>query len=87
LKEIAELMRQQIVDLRVERDDWKTQAQRLALTARNPQETAPATPPAVIEMQGAAPPEAAGPVTRPAPTRKQRLVRFWFGKQYRRRVG
>jgi hypothetical protein len=86
LKEIAELMRQQIVDLRVERDDWKTQAQRLALTARNPQETTPATPSAVMAMpsgQGAAP----TPVDRPAPTRKQRLVKFWFGREYRRRAG
>jgi hypothetical protein len=30
---------------------------------------------------------AAAPVTRPALTRKQRLVKFWFGKQYRRRSG
>jgi excisionase family DNA binding protein len=87
LKEIAELMRQQIVDLRGERDDWKTQAQRLALTARNPQETASATPPEMPSGQGVAPPEASAPVDRPAMTRKQRLVKFWFGNQYRRRAG
>jgi hypothetical protein len=33
--------------------------------------------------QGAAPPEAAAPVARP--TRKQRILKFWFGREYRRR--
>jgi hypothetical protein len=97
LKQIIELMQSQMDqtrmdmrrendDLRGQRDSWQAQAERLAL------ERPKSTNEAVITMpppsgQGVAPPEASAPVDRPAMTRKQRLVKFWFGNQYRRRAG
>jgi hypothetical protein len=65
-------------------DHMRVTIERLSLALPKASET----PPAVVAMpsgQGVASPEAATPVTRPALTRKQRLVKFWFGKQYRRR--
>ena len=63
--------------LEQDRDHWRDVAERLALPAPKPEETAPATPPAVIETPA--------PVDRPPPTRKQRILKFWFGREYRRR--
>ena len=75
-------MRQQRDRWEAQADSWKAQAERLTTALPKP-----VAEPSVIEMQGAVPPEAATPVTRPAQTRRQKLVKFWFGKQYRRRAG
>jgi hypothetical protein len=68
-------MRAQREDMQAQRDVWQAEAQRLALPAPRPTE------------EGTPAPETSTPVTRPAMTRKQRLVKFWFGKQYQRRAG
>jgi excisionase family DNA binding protein len=84
LKQIIELMQSQMDqsrmdarretdDLRQQRDGWQAQAERLAL------ERPKAPPPTVIEMPA--------PVDRPPRTRRQRLAKFWFGREYRRRAG
>jgi hypothetical protein len=76
--------------LEQDRDVWREQAQQLALPAPKPNETPAATPPTVIEMlsgQGVVPPEEAAPVIRLAMTGRQRALRFWFGREYRRRAG
>jgi hypothetical protein len=99
LRATVALMREQNHDLIHERDRLLALAERLALALPKPvaetHETPLATPPAAIEMPatsspglGAAPAEtsAAAPVTRPAMTRKQKLVQFWFGREYRRRA-
>jgi hypothetical protein len=44
LREIAELLRHQLEDVRSDRDAWRDQASRLSLPAPRPQEPAPATP-------------------------------------------
>jgi Tfp pilus assembly protein FimV len=63
-------------------DHMRVTIERLSLALPKASETVIAMP----SGQGAAPPEAAAPVDRPALTRKQRLVKFWFGNQYRRRA-
>jgi hypothetical protein len=67
-------------------DHMRVTIERLSLALPKASET----PPAVIAMpsgQGVAPSETAAPVDRPAQTRRQKLVKFWFGNQYRRRAG
>jgi hypothetical protein len=80
LRATVALMREQSHGLTQERDRLLALTERLAMALPKPvAETTNKTPPTVIEMPA--------PVTRPALTRKQRLARFWFGKQYRRRAG
>jgi hypothetical protein len=44
LREMLAMMREQTVDLREDRDRWRSMCERLALPAPTPQEPAPATP-------------------------------------------
>jgi hypothetical protein len=95
LRATVALMKEQNHDLTQERDRLLALAERLALALPKPvaetaNETPPATPPTVVEMptgQALASPEATGPVTGPALTKRQKLVKFWFGREYRRRAG
>jgi hypothetical protein len=102
LKQIIELMQSQMDqtrmdlrrendDLREQRDSWQVQAERLALERpKSTNETSAVIampPPEMPSGQGIASPETATPVDRLALTRRQKLVKFWFGKQYRRRAG
>ena len=49
-------LRELVHDLKVDRDDWKTVAKRLALTSSQPQQQPPATrPPAAVIVPAAAP--------------------------------
>jgi hypothetical protein len=50
-------LRELVHDLKVDRDDWKTVAKRLALTSSQPQQQPPATPPPAAVIVPAAAPE------------------------------
>jgi hypothetical protein len=87
LRATVAMMREQNHDLTQERDRLLALAERLALALPKPVAETHETPLATSSPgPGAAPAETstAAPVTPPAITRKQKLVRFWFGREYRR---
>jgi hypothetical protein len=99
LNKVIDDLRRGQDDLRADRDRWQSQSDHWREAYESTQRLIPAllqqhAPPETTEAIAATTPAPssgqraeATPVARPVQNRKQRMLKFWFGTQYRRRAG